>query len=79
MSKKVIKIIRYQTFSLFQVFILQIYAFLISNFLRMFLQFETNKNLDLGMILGLTQIFLKSRFVCIDYNAIFWIYSLFFA
>ena len=37
---------------------------LIGNFLWMFLIFEIRENLDLRKILGVTNIFLKSRFVC---------------
>ena len=45
-----------------QVFILQTYTLLVP--FKGFPVFEIRKNLDLGKILGVTKIFLKSRFVC---------------
>ena len=64
MYKNKIKIIRYLTFLFLQMFVLQIYDLLFSNFLKVFLMFEVRKNLDLRKILGATKIFLKSRFPC---------------
>ena len=62
MSTKITKSIRYRTFALFQMFIWQTYALLVIS--KDFPEFESRKNLDLKKILGVTNIFLKSRFIC---------------
>ena len=68
MSTKIIKSIRYRTFALFQVFILQTYALLVT-----FQGFSRGwKNLDLRKILGVTNIFLKLRFICTSEAASDW-------
>ena len=48
----------------FQLFIFQIYALLVT--FEGFPVFEIRKNLDLRKISGVTNIFLKSRFVCTE-------------
>ena len=57
-----IKSIEYKTFALFNAFILQTYALLVT--FNGFPVFEIRKNLDLRNILVTPKIFLKSRFYC---------------
>ena len=64
MSTKTIKSNKYRAFELFHVFILQTYALLVT--FKGFPVFEIRKNLDLRKILGVTKIFLKSRFFLIS-------------
>ena len=62
MSKWIAKLIRHKSFLSFDMFILLIYALLVT-FYGCCLCFRLQTNLDLRKILGVTNIFLKSRFV----------------